>query len=127
MYTYNTYVQEINTITFEEATEIYEKLITSLDFNKVDTKELWNDLMENVVSYVSIRSGWLLLTREERTEKDKGRTRQHNSLIISLDMICRYLKKLGRDIGWRSQLGEDRKRIGDFACYLVFIYGLNAR
>ena len=33
----------------------------------------------------------------------------------------------GKDISWRAELGEARKRIGDFACYVAWIYGVRAR
>jgi hypothetical protein len=39
----------------------------------------------------------------------------------------------GKDTGWRETLGYEkddkynRKRLGDFACYLAFVNGLNAR
>lgn len=35
-------------------------------------------------------------------------------------ILCKKAQtKLVRYIGWRSQLEEDRKIIGDFACYIV--------
>lgn len=49
MYNYKTYIQEINAIIYKEAIEIYEKLITLLDFNKVDTKELWNEIIDSLI------------------------------------------------------------------------------
>ncbi|WP_294187580.1 hypothetical protein [uncultured Clostridium sp.] len=42
-------------------------------------------------------------------------------------MLSRYLQKADKDITWREQLGDERKRIGDFACYIAFIFELNAR
>lgn len=36
-----------------------------------------------------------------------------------------YEHKLGND--WDDWLGEERKRIGDFACYVVLLQGLEAR
>ena len=54
-------------------------------------------------------------------------------MIIKFNMLARYLKMQGRDTGWRDKLGyeeEDklyRKKIGDFACYLVFVNSINSR
>ena len=48
-------------------------------------------------------------------------------------MLARYLKQQGKVAAWRDALGyeEDdqynRKAIGDFACYLAFVNGINAR
>lgn len=62
-----------------------------------------------------------------------SRTSCHNSVIIHFNMLARYLKKNGKAAVWRDELGyeEDdsynRKAIGDFACYLAFVNGINAR
>jgi hypothetical protein len=127
MYTYKSYIKKINSISVEEAEEIYEKMLAEIDFNDSDVKELWDDLIKNAIEYVSIRSQWLTFAREERMEKDPARTSVHNSLISSFNVLSRYLEKIGKDVSWRARIGEDRKRIGDFACYIVFIFGLNAR
>ncbi len=37
------------------------------------------------------------------------------------------MAKAGEDVAWRTVLGEDRKNIGDFACYLHCILGLRSR
>ena len=33
----------------------------------------------------------------------------------------------GNDVAWFEKFNDDRKRIGDFACYVAYIYALNAR
>ena len=54
-------------------------------------------------------------------------------VILSFNQLARYLKMQGKAAGWRDVLGEEaenpnyRKRLGDFACYLVFVQSLNAR
>jgi hypothetical protein len=35
--------------------------------------------------------------------------------------------KAGEDVGWRHELGDSRKEIGDFACRLHGIFGVLAR
>jgi len=127
MYNYKSYLKESNSISFNEAEEIYEKMLASIDFNDSDAKEIWDELIESLIKYAAIRSKWLTLTREERVEKDPGRSLVHNSLIASFNMLSRYLERIDKDTSWRVQLGEERKRIGDFACYIAFIFGLNAR
>lgn len=55
------------------------------------------------------------------------RTRCHNLVIGAKNKLSVYMyeHKLGND--WDDWLGEERKRIGDFACYVVLLQGLEAR
>ena len=95
--------------------------------------ELYDELMKVATRYAAIRANWLLLSREEKSEQDSGRTSCHNSVITHFNMLVRYLKQQGKAAVWRDELGyeEDdpynRKAIGDFACYLAFVNGINAR
>lgn len=127
MYYYKSYLNERNSISFEESEEIYERILAEINFKNSDAKELYDDLINHVLQYAGIRSKWLTFTREERMDKDQGRTMKHNLVISSFNVLSRYLEKIGKDISWHSQLGNERKRIGDFACYIAFIYGLNGR
>lgn len=55
------------------------------------------------------------------------RTCCHNLVISAKNKLSVYMyeHKLGND--WDDLLGEERKRIGDFACYVVLLQGLDAR
>ena len=72
-------------------------------------------------------------SREEKMETDSLRTSHHDSLIIHFNMLARYLRMQGKEAAWRDQLGyeEDdrynRKKIGDFGCYIVFVNSLGVR
>lgn len=54
-------------------------------------------------------------------------------MITHFNMLARYLKQQGKAAPWRDALGYEkdepcnRKAIGDFACYLAFVNGINAR
>ena len=95
--------------------------------------ELYDELMKVATRYAAIRANWLLLSREEKSEQDSGRTSCHSSVITHFNMLVRYLKQQGKAAAWRDKLGyeEDdlynRKAVGDFACYLAFVNGINAR
>ena len=99
----------------------------------MEALELYDELMKITTRYATIRANWLLLNREEKIEQDSGRTSCHNSVITHFNMLARYLKQQGKVAAWRDELGyeEDdpynRKTIGDFACYLAFVNGINAR
>ena len=62
-----------------------------------------------------------------QNKRDKERTFKHDSIINRVNILARYLEKMGNDISWRAELGDSTKRIGDFACYIALFYGLEAR
>ena len=129
---YEDYLAEPKALTVEEMRSIHEVMISEIGCDS-DALELYDELMMIAIRYASIRAGWPLLSREEKMEKDSRRTSCHNSVITHFNMLARYLKQQGKDAAWRERLGyeeEDRlnrKTIGDFACYLAFVNGINAR
>lgn len=125
---YEDYLKKANDIlTLEEADDILSQIQNSIDSSDEDAAELYNDFLEGAFSYASVRSGWLLLSKDEKMEQDKGRTLKHDSVINRVNILARYLEKTGKDVSWREKLGDSRKRIGDFACYAALFYGLSAR
>ena len=112
--------------------KIHQELIIEID-NDPDALELYEELIDVATRYAAIRSSWRCLSKEEKIEKDFSRTSCHNSVIIRLNMLSRYLRMQGKPSAWRDELGyeEDdkyyRKSIGDFACYMVFVNSLCAR
>lgn len=131
----NTYEEYLNTekhLALEDMHQLHQTIISEINTDE-DALELYKDLIKTAVKYAVIRAEWLSLEREQKMERDSSRTSCHNSLIIKFNMLSRYMKMQGKDAAWRDTLGyeEDdpynRKRIGDFACYLAFVNGLNAR
>ncbi len=130
--TYEEYVDAECSLTFEEMQEIHSQMIAEIG-SDADAAELYQELVSAAVKYAAIRAEWPSLDREQKVERDAGRTSCHDSFIIKCNMLARYGKMQGREAGWRGRLGDveenpyNRKRIGDFACYLAFVIGLNAR
>ena len=95
--------------------------------------ELYKILIETATDYARMRSLWSINDSEWRLRNKESRTRIRNSLINRLNMLCRYLERLGKEMEWKKELGdaekdpENKKRIGDFGCYLAFVHGLSAR
>ena len=58
---------------------------------------------------------------------ERRRTAAHDRLIDACNILSRQMAKEGEDNSWRADLGEDRRRIGDFACMLHCLLGLRAR
>ena len=98
-----------------------------------DAKVIYDERIVQATRYAAFRAECLIWDRETRMERDDSRTSCHNSLIVKFNMLARYLKMQGKSASWRDALGyeEDdkynRKTVGDFACYLVFVNSINAR
>lgn len=130
--TYEEYLKQPKAITFGKMQIFHAEMLAEIGAD-TEALELYDELMKVATSYAAIRANWLLLSREEKSEQDSGRTSCHNSVITHFNMLVRYLKQQGKAAAWRDELGyeEDnpynRKAIGDFACYLAFVNGINAR
>lgn len=130
--TYEEYLTQSKAITFEKMQTIHTEMLAEIGAD-TGSLELYDELMKVATRYAAIRANWLLLSREEKSEQDSGRTSCHNSVITHFNMLARYLKQQGKAAAWRDKLGyeEDdlynRKAVGDFACYLAFVNGINAR
>lgn len=131
-YSYEDYLSNINILTIEEMHALHKEILNEIQGDD-GAEEIYGELLAAVTRYASIRAGWPLLSREEKMEKDSRRTSCHNSVITHFNMLARYLRRYGRDAEWREKLGDEeedkynRKKMGDFACYLAFINGVNAR
>jgi len=97
------------------------------DIDKTCIDELKGDLFKAAVQYAGIRARWFLSSQEQRRDVDLARRTAHNRLIDACNILSRNMKNVGEDNSWRKTLGEDRKEIGDFACYLAAILGVRAR
>lgn len=114
-----------NFLQYQEALAIYKTMDENLDRHDADILDLYNRLLEKAIRYAHIRAEWNTLTREEKLEKDDFRTAAHDSFIASVNIIARSEGEIGSQ--WRERLGNDRKHIGDFACYISLFLSLEAR
>lgn len=130
--TYEDYLPMPGSLTFEEMLSMHREIREETGSDE-DALDLYEDLLSAVVKYSESRAGWPLWSREKRAGEDRTRTTRHNQVIDSFNILARYLKNQGKAAAWRDVLGDEnkdpgyRKRIGDFACFLVFIESLNAR
>lgn len=90
-------------------------------------KDFADILIKSAIRYAHIRVEWHFLSHEERAELEDERRIAHDTLISNCDVLARNMKNAGEDYSWRALLGNDRKRIGDFACFVHAITGINAR
>lgn len=130
--TYKEYLEKPKSLTVGQMQMIHIEILCDIEGNS-DAKELYEELIQQAIKYADFRAKWLTWNRSKRMEQDDNRTSCHNSLIIKFDMLARYVKSQGKEAAWRDVLGYEkddkynRKVIGDFACYLVFINSLNTR
>lgn len=114
------------TLSYAEAKEIYYDMKENLDHRDGDLMELYvYDMIVRAVRYAHIRAGWNALSREQKAEKDSARASAHDAFIVALNIVARIQEEAGSR--WRERLTEDRKRIGDFACYLALFEAIRAR
>ena len=123
---YEDYLALPKRLTFEEMVSLHREIMTEAGCDG-DALSLYSDLLAAAVKYAESRSHWPLWDREKKQEEDPVCTFRHNQVIDSLNILARYLRKQGKSATWRNVFDDDRKRIGDFACYLVFVESLNAR
>ena len=117
-----------NSLTIEEAQSIYSKIVAGVEECRLEDKfDFWNDFLKKAAEYTYIRNKWEFMSREEKMEADQGRSLVHDSFITSLNILARIEDNEGIDKSWREELGDDRKRIGDFACFVSYITGISNR
>lgn len=128
-----TYAKQKYSLSVEEADQIYGKIQSQMDLSDEDDHDIIEMVLTSARKYADKRAEWILLTRKERQDKDESRSLAHDSFIRNIDILARYMEGKGGDASWRDDLGDlkkdpsYRKRIGDFACFLVLFAGLEAR
>lgn len=128
--TYESYLKHPagHILTMEDALRIYEKMAESVSKCQSDDKmDFWNDCLKRASDYTKIRNDWERMSREEKMDTDSLRTATHDGFITSLNILSRIAAQEGVDHSWREELGEERKRIGDFACFITYITGISNR
>lgn len=122
---YENYLKMPDDLEFEQAMKVYEELLEeNLEEDEIYDK-LWDHALHCMIDYGSLRTHWKITPKTDRSNDD--RTVMHDSVIHSLDELAAYTKEHGKEAKWREELGYQRKRIGDFACYVSLIYGVFAR
>lgn len=132
MNSYKEYLDMPLSLSFDIMTELHIQILNEIG-NDEDALEIYGELISQAIQYSDYRANWFVWNREQRIERDLSRTMAHDSLIIKFNMLARYLQMTGNAASWRDVLGDEkadpyvRKRIGDFACYLVFVNAICSR
>jgi hypothetical protein len=88
--------------------------------------EEWNEAVDVGVRYAQARVEYLRADVEQKRWLGPDRAATHNAFIMACDILSRRMREHGEDATWRTLLGSDRRRLGDFACYIHCILGLSA-
>jgi hypothetical protein len=112
-------------LTYEKARICYDT-IRDADIS-TRLQPLRRDLYLKALDYARIRADWMVSPREKRIEIDQRRRLAHNAFIDACNILSRTMASEGEDNSWRAELGDDRKNIGDFACYIECFLGIEAR
>lgn len=88
---------------------------------------LRRELFQKALEYARIRAQGMVSSLEQRKDMNQRRTLAHNSFIEACNIMSRNMEKNDEDNSWRADLGDDRKVIGDFACYIHCFLGIEAR
>lgn len=130
--TYENYLPMEKSLPIEDMVKLHNEMVLEIGSDS-DALELYDELVETATRYAAFRAKWPLMSKEEKMDTDPSRSSCHNSLIVKFNQLARYLKMQGKSASWRDTLGyeEDdkynRKRIGDFSCYIVFINSISSR
>ena len=130
MNTYEEYLDHKagNILTMEDALSIYTRMANAIAKCEHEAKtELWDDFIIRSYKYTLVRCKWEFMEYQERIDADPGRTRMHDTVIDSIEILARLAAKEGMDTSWRDDLGGERKRMGDFACFVTYITGISNR
>ena len=127
IFTYKDFLKDKGIITFEEAGIILDELIKSSNIYDPEFQRFWKELIEYSAKYAEMRGKWRILTKEEQDALDDSRRNIHNRIRDNLIFIRGLAQINGKDTSWFDKFHDDRKRMGDFANYLNYIYAVNAR
>ena len=98
-------------------------------FHTVDATQLVDlkrDLYRAAQRHTTVRVEWRLAPTDDRLKMDAARTRSHNALIDSVNILSREQTKSGKYSSWRRLVGQARKEIGDLAAHIVLFLALSA-
>ena len=128
IFTYQDFKKEKGVLTFSVCEDIYADLLASLDRTDEMVQEIWSEFVPNCVAYAEVRGSYLTIPRHQRTNDfEAGRSAKHNDVIRNLNSFKRLAEQAGHSTTWFDQFQNDRKRMGDFACYVSYVYAVNAR
>ena len=112
---------------YQEGMRIFQALKISGNAGDENWQDLYLEMLNCAVKYAQTRANWYFMNTSQRSDKDSHRTIQHNAFIANLSILTRYVKSQGRNAEWEPILEQDRKEIGDLACYINCALSIQSR
>jgi hypothetical protein len=113
-------------MTANEAEAVFNEIVEAIACND-ELLRLHRELCLLAVRYARMRTDWRLADRETGTGMEAARSSAHNAFIDACNIMGRACAKHGHPNEWWRRLGEDRKKVGDFACHIHAQLGILAR
>ena len=133
MKTYEDFKKESNfpVLELEVGIDIYNKMMAALPEDE-EAKEVLADFYACVRDYATMRGEWKTLHIESKILQDRTRTIHHDSVIIHINKIKKYLERKGHEVSFFDALSHtekivERKLAGDFACIVFCLMGIESR
>ena len=105
--TYRGYLLSEKAMPFDQQEVIHQEMIEEIGTDP-DALELYEDLIAAAVNYSGIRARWLQMDKAQKMEEDAVRTARHNTVILQIDMLSRYLRSQKKKPAyWRDKLGYE--------------------
>lgn len=129
--TYQDFTKTNGHLSVGEAEKVYQTILNSVETKTPEFEALWQEMIITAIKYGITRAQWLTLNEQDQQKNEAKRTEMHNDLIFNITMLHSYFAQQGWDVSWINLFlvndDIDRKRIGDFGCYLAYVYSVNAR
>jgi hypothetical protein len=105
-----------------------EEMLENID----NGRRIHEQLVSLAADYLGLRVAWGVGDVEKRLKIDEARSRAHDAFLTLLNAATRRAAGNGHSLEWRNPFSllsesEERKSLGDFACYLAFYAALVAR
>lgn len=101
VYTFEQYLKEPYALDFHQMQRIHGELSEEIGEDP-EAVELYEELIDAATRYAAVRAKWFRMSKEEKIDTDSLRTSHHDSVIIHLNMLARYLKMQGKKALWRE-------------------------
>lgn len=89
-----------------------------------------DSFIRNAIEYAEIRMKWSMMSDQEAVRRNSERTMVNDSLMQRITTILLYLKSNGMDTIVDTELINclnNRKQVGDLACYIAYERAIKAR
>ena len=108
-------------MTYQRASDIFETL------TETKQRQQMGEMTQLAIEYARLRVDHLIAAPDKQTQLGHQRSKVHNALITACDALAQAMEANHEDTLWREAIGQDRRDVGDFACYVHCKLGIESR